>query len=54
MSDDVKITLVLHPAEVNAILSALSAVPTGQGVWPLAVRIKEEAEAQLPPPEKND
>lgn len=55
MSDDVKITLVLHPAEVNAILAALSAVPTGQGVWPLAVRIKEEAEAQLPPPpEKND
>ena len=51
MSNDVKITLVLNPAEVNAILAALSAVPTGQGVWTLAMRIKDEAEAQLPQPE---
>ena len=50
MSDEPKITLVFNPAEVNAILTALSALPTGHNVWPLAVRIKEEAEAQLPAP----
>lgn len=54
MSDDVTVTLVLSPAEVNAILAGLSALPTGQGVWPLAVRIKEEAEGQLPPPAERD
>jgi len=54
MSDDLKITLVFNPAEVNAILNALSSLPTGHNVWPLALRIKEEAEAQLPAPEKND
>lgn len=49
-----EITLVFNPAEVNAILNGLSALPTGHGVWPLAIRIKEEAEAQLPKPEDNE
>lgn len=46
-----EITLKLSPEEVNAILNGLSGLPTGAGVWPLAVRIKQEAEAQLPKPE---
>lgn len=53
MSEEIKVTLVCSPAEVNAILLALSALPTGQGVWPLAIRLKQEAEAQLPA-ESND
>lgn len=44
------IKLELSIPEVNAILAGLSALPTGQGVWPLAMKIKEEAEGQVPPP----
>lgn len=44
-----KITLEFTAPEVNMVLSALSALPTGHGVWPLAMRIKQEAEKQLPP-----
>ena len=44
-----KVHLEFEPQEVNAILAGLSALPTGHGVWPLAMRIKQEAEAQLPP-----
>jgi hypothetical protein len=46
-----KVSLEFDPQEVNAILAGLSALPTGHGVWPLALRIKQEAEAQLPQPE---
>jgi hypothetical protein len=45
------ITLTFAAEEVNAILTALSALPTGHNVWPLAMRIKQEAEAQVPAPE---
>lgn len=48
------ITLKLSPQEVNAVLAGLSSLPTGQGVWPLAMRIKEEAEAQLPKEEREE
>ena len=43
-----EITLKFNPEEVNQILAGLSALPTGSGVFPLAMRIKDEAEAQLP------
>jgi hypothetical protein len=46
------ITLTFTADEVNSILMALSSVPTGHNVWPLAMRIKQEAEAQLPAPTK--
>lgn len=49
-----EITLKFTPQEVNAILAGLSALPTGQNVWPLAMRIKEEAEAQLPKEEQEE
>lgn len=48
------ITLTFTADEVNAVLNGLSALPTGHNVWPLAVRIKEEAEAQLTPPPAGD
>ena len=47
-----EITLKFTAEEVNQILAGLSALPTGSGVFPLAMRIKEEAEAQLPKPEQ--
>jgi len=46
------INLTFTVEEVNAILNGLSALPTGHNVWPLAMRIKQEAEAQMPPQAK--
>ena len=34
--------------EVNFILQTLGELPSKSGVWPLIVKIKEQAEAQLP------
>lgn len=48
------ITLKFTVEEVGAILSGLSAMPTGSGVWPLAVRIKAETEAQMPKEEAKE
>ena len=42
------ITLNLSVEEVNAILHTLGNLPTSSGAWPLVVKIKEQAEAQLP------
>ena len=42
------ITLTLTVDEVNAILGTLGQLPTSSGAWPLVVKIKEQAEAQLP------
>jgi hypothetical protein len=44
------IQLTLTVDEVNAVLAALGQLPTNVGVYPLAVRLKAEAEAQLPAP----
>ena len=43
------INLELSVEEVNAILQTLGNLPTASGAWPLVVKIKEQAEAQLPP-----
>ena len=43
------ITLNLSVEEVNAILHTLGNLPTSSGAWPLVVKIKEQAEEQLPP-----
>lgn len=48
------IKLELTIPEVNAILAGLSALPTGQGVWPLAMKIKELGEEQVPVPKELD
>lgn len=49
---DVKITLTVE--EVNRILVVLGNLPTSSAVFPLAVKIKQQAEAQLPKPEANE
>lgn len=46
-----EITLKFTTDEVGMLLAALSALPTGSGAWPLAIRIKTDAEAQFVPAE---
>jgi hypothetical protein len=41
------IQLHLTIEEVNAVLQTLGNLPTSSGAWPLAVKIKEQAEAQV-------
>ena len=42
------ITLTLTIEEVNAILHTLGNLPTSSGAWPLVMKIKEQAELQVP------
>jgi len=46
------IKLELTVDEVNAILGVLGDLPTKTGAWPLVIKIKEQAEPQLPKPEE--
>lgn len=46
-----EINLTLNVDEVNAVLHTLGNLPTSSGAWPLVVKIKQQAEAQLPPQE---
>ena len=41
------IKLELTVEEVNAILQTLGNLPTSSGAWPLVLKIKEQAEAQV-------
>jgi hypothetical protein len=43
-----QIELKLTVEEVNAILGVLGDLPTKSGAWPLVLKIKEQAESQLP------
>lgn len=47
------IKLELSIDEVNAILQVLGELPTKSGAWPLVVKIKEQAEPQVPKPEES-
>ena len=47
-----EVTLKLSVEEVNGILNVLGELPTKSGAFPLAVKIKAQADAQLPPPDK--
>lgn len=40
--------LELDQNEVQFILNVLGEMPAKSGVWPLIVKIKDQAEAQLP------
>ena len=40
--------LELDPNEVQFILNVLGEMPAKSGVWPLILKIKEQAEAQVP------
>lgn len=42
--------LDLHIDEISTILTVLGDLPTKTGLYPLAMKIKEQAEAQLPAP----
>ena len=46
------IKLDLSVEEVNAILQVLGELPSKTGAWPLIVKIKEQAEPQVPKPEE--
>ena len=45
------IKLELSVEEVNAILQVLGDLPSKTGAWPLIVKIKEQAEPQVPKPD---
>lgn len=45
-------TLDLTVEEVSAIIGILGELPTKHGVFPLVVKIQEQAKAQLPSEEK--
>jgi hypothetical protein len=47
-----EITLKLTVEEVNGILQTLGQLPTSSGAWPLVVKIKQQAEEQLPKKEE--
>lgn len=43
-----ELALRLTVEEINGILQTLGNLPTSSGAWPLVVKIKEQAQAQLP------
>lgn len=47
-----EIKLVLTVDDVNAILHGLGQLPTSTGVFPLAAKIKAQAEPQVPKQEE--
>jgi len=47
------INLTLSVEETNFILQTLGQLPTSSGAWPLVVKIKEQAEPQVPKEEKD-
>jgi hypothetical protein len=49
---DAVIKLELSIDEVNAILQVLGDLPSKTGAWPLIVKIKEQAEPQVPVPDE--
>jgi len=48
------IKLELSVDEVNAILQVLGQLPTSSGAWPLLLKVKEQAEAQVPKAESKE
>ena len=40
--------LDLDVNEINFVLQTLGQLPSSSGVWPLILKIKEQAEAQVP------
>jgi hypothetical protein len=43
-----EIELKLTVDEINAVLQTLGNLPTSSGAWPLVVKIKHQAESQVP------
>lgn len=42
-----EIEIKLHVDEINAVLQTLGQLPTSSGAFPLLMKIKEQAEAQV-------
>jgi hypothetical protein len=49
-----EITIKLQLDEVNGLLNLLGKLPTETNVWPLAAKIRQQAEEQLPKQEQQD
>lgn len=49
-----EITLKLSVEEVSAIVQVMGELPTKSGIFPLVMKIKEQAEAQLPKDENGN
>lgn len=49
-----EISLQLELNEVNAVLDILGQMPTSTNIWPLAAKIRAQAEVQLPKQELED
>lgn len=47
-----EITLKLELNEVNAVLEMMGAQPTSTNIWPLAAKIRAQAEVQIPRQDK--
>lgn len=48
------IELKLTVDEINAVLQTLGQLPTSSGAFPLLMKIKAQAEAQVPPAAQDD
>ena len=42
------LNITLNVEEVNAVLQTLGNLPTSSGAFPLLMKIKQQAEAQIP------
>lgn len=49
-----ELNLKLTVEEINAILQTLGNLPTSSGAWPLVVKIKQQADAQVPQQEPSE
>jgi hypothetical protein len=49
-----ELNLKLTVEEINAVLQTLGQLPTSSGAFPLLVKIKQQADAQLPQQEPTE
>lgn len=49
-----EIAIKLQLEEVNGLLNVLGQLPTSTNIWPLAAKIRQQAEEQLPKQEQED
>lgn len=47
-----EITLKLNLIEVNVVLDAIGQLPTSTNAWPVAAKIRAQAETQIPKAEE--
>lgn len=47
-----ELTLKLTVEEINSVLQVLGELPSKTGAWPLIMKIKQQADAQVPKQEE--